>query len=716
LVVVVVVVVVVFLVVPDHDVVVALLQPHHHHRQTLYRHHNYCSPSSCLVGKQQQQQQQQLGYGNRIAFPLFGEESDDDVSEIGTEQNDDVDLIIPTSTSNTEEGIVGEMYFAAKQEQDTTTTTTTRMVRDVVVDPSNNPSSIELESDDVTNEEFIILESPEYSLADTEDLEMEEEDENDDGDMEESLMETLDVTDEMEIVMEDMEDASEEALSSSSASSVPPPPQPENLAETTATDTTVVATKQVTKTKIDDDNSAAVDLLESIGGAAMSVTLDILSGLRWAAATALTASLPENQRSELLNRMTPTTKRSTLVGNEREEEEEKVVTASKKDVVEEMPTRGSVQEEIAAAVVEETRNNKAKWEKEKESLMTQMEEAANERVKNELAIQKIRLEKEQETALLAIEAEKNDLEIQKMLLEKSIDTGNEITELESLLTKRQQQQEALASIEEALQIRVSKIDTEKERLSQIEAEVEKREQQQSALDALEEDLRKRISEIEAEKERLAKLEIEIAEVRERQPQEAASDEDDNNDDDDVEGSQTPYLSAREYRALSDEEKATLREQRDAIRSASNAESGSDVHPVLGPIISDLGYKRIHLVSSGKLGTLPVWNKNRIYRNDRAKSMAAEKMKSMHLGFPGVICVHEEKDGKLSILDGQHRVGMMAAIRAKRNKDSEASGTTFADDFMFDQILVEVYPQGSESSEKYAEEIFTEINKAEPVKL
>lgn len=444
--------------------------------------------------------------------------------------------------------------------------------------------------------------------------------------------------------------------------------------------------------KKSDSTAAAIDLLESIGDAAISVTLDLLSALRWGAAAALTASLPEQQRNELLNRMSL-------------KQEGIEVTKAVIEKENQIQVRGSVQEEIAAALVKESRTNEDKWEKEKENLVRQMEEASTARVKNELSVQKQRLEQEQQTVVEGIEAEKQKLEKEKMLLERAMDTGKEIEELESLLKKRELQQEALVSVEEDLKKRVADLELEKEKMSTVEAEIEKREQQQAALDAMEEDLRNRVVEIEAEKERILKLESEIVSVREKQdafPVDATS--------------QFPRLSPKEYRDLSNEEKLKLKEQRNLIRPISNRTSSTEIHPVLGPIISDLGYKRIHLVSSGKLGTVPVWNKNRIYRNDRARAMALRKMKSMHLGFPGVICVHEALDGKLSILDGQHRVGMMASMREKRNKDMEATGKVYEDDSMFDKVLVEVYPQRGESAEKHAEELFLEINKAEPVKL
>lgn len=64
------------------------------------------------------------------------------------------------------------------------------------------------------------------------------------------------------------------------------------------------------------------------------------------------------------------------------------------------------------------------------------------------------------------------------------------------------------------------------------------------------------------------------------------------------------------------------------------------HPILGPVVLDLGQKQIYQVSSTQLANIPVWKKQRIYRHDRAKLMAADKMKSLHLGVLGTIALHE----------------------------------------------------------------------------
>ncbi|KAL3915386.1 MAG: hypothetical protein SGILL_005679 [Bacillariaceae sp.] len=131
------------------------------------------------------------------------------------------------------------------------------------------------------------------------------------------------------------------------------------------------------------------------------------------------------------------------------------------------------------------------------------------------------------------------------------------------------------------------------------------------------------------------------------------------------------------------------------------------HPILGPVLADLGEKRIHVVPSRALAAIPVWKKQRIYRHSRAKTMANDKLKSLHLGLPGVIGLYEATDGSLKIIDGQHRIGMLKVLEEK----------AAADEFGFDKILVEVYPQKDQANEdSHAKDLFLEVNKAEPVKL
>lgn len=132
------------------------------------------------------------------------------------------------------------------------------------------------------------------------------------------------------------------------------------------------------------------------------------------------------------------------------------------------------------------------------------------------------------------------------------------------------------------------------------------------------------------------------------------------------------------------------------------------HPVLGPVLIDLGYKRMHVVSAKTLSAIPIWEKQRAYRHERAKTMATDKMKSLDIGLPGVIALHEAQNGTLTILDGQHRVGMMTILNEKI-QDSDHN-------LDLEQVIVEVFPQLPSSKATHANDIFTEINKAESVKL
>ena len=66
----------------------------------------------------------------------------------------------------------------------------------------------------------------------------------------------------------------------------------------------------------------------------------------------------------------------------------------------------------------------------------------------------------------------------------------------------------------------------------------------------------------------------------------------------------------------------------------------DHHAILGPMVKDLGTKRLYLVSADTLENIPVWEKQRTFRPDRAKSMAQDKMKTLHLGWLGAIVLHE----------------------------------------------------------------------------
>lgn len=127
-------------------------------------------------------------------------------------------------------------------------------------------------------------------------------------------------------------------------------------------------------------------------------------------------------------------------------------------------------------------------------------------------------------------------------------------------------------------------------------------------------------------------------------------------------------------------------------------------------------------------------------------MAKDKKKTLWMGIPGVISLMEDDDGRLSILDGQHRVGMMSLLEEEqqKNRDKDEKGivvnggggsNSINEELAkldLNNILVEVFfPRQTDNSDDYdsvrgsarqqSEQddkaaIFTEINKAEPIKL
>jgi hypothetical protein len=153
-------------------------------------------------------------------------------------------------------------------------------------------------------------------------------------------------------------------------------------------------------------------------------------------------------------------------------------------------------------------------------------------------------------------------------------------------------------------------------------------------------------------------------------------------------------------------KKDLEKEKSETTTVVKEESKLSVHPILGPVLADLGTKRLHVTSAASLSAIPVWKKQRIYRHSRAKTMASDKMKTLHLGVPGVIGIYESSDGSLSIIDGQHRVGMLKELKEQGPEN-----------FDFEQISVEVYSQPDGLDEAaHAQALFLEVNKAEPVKL
>jgi hypothetical protein len=59
----------------------------------------------------------------------------------------------------------------------------------------------------------------------------------------------------------------------------------------------------------------------------------------------------------------------------------------------------------------------------------------------------------------------------------------------------------------------------------------------------------------------------------------------------------------------------VQEEELAADASMSPEQRQDHHPILGPQIAQLDYKRIHLTSAATLATLPVYEKQRAYRHD-----------------------------------------------------------------------------------------------------
>lgn len=155
----------------------------------------------------------------------------------------------------------------------------------------------------------------------------------------------------------------------------------------------------------------------------------------------------------------------------------------------------------------------------------------------------------------------------------------------------------------------------------------------------------------------------------------------------------------------------VEEDEESTHISDNQKLDSISHPVLGELIVDLGYKRVYLTNAHNLSAISIWEKQRAYRHARAKLIAQEKLKRKDIGLPGVITLFEDKGGNLSVLDGQHRVGMLTILNSMNLKKGD--GLLFD----LDKILVEVFPDTSKGDgHLFASDLFSDINKAEPVKL
>ena len=151
--------------------------------------------------------------------------------------------------------------------------------------------------------------------------------------------------------------------------------------------------------------------------------------------------------------------------------------------------------------------------------------------------------------------------------------------------------------------------------------------------------------------------------------------------------------------------------------------GASGDPILGELLVDLGEKRLYLADVPKLMRLHVWEKQRVYRPERAKKIALDKLRkktpTAPISFPGAIALYEktweeplredlatcgdadalaEARKRFGIIDGQHRVGALRVLFGKGEFDGK--------------VLLEVYPLQTNDE---ISDLFTEINKAEPVK-
>ena len=99
---------------------------------------------------------------------------------------------------------------------------------------------------------------------------------------------------------------------------------------------------------------------------------------------------------------------------------------------------------------------------------------------------------------------------------------------------------------------------------------------------------------------------------------------------------------REKQRQQQAESRSEEEESAAVNTTSVIEALGE-HPILGPTILDLGYKRVCLSSTEKLASLPVWEKQRFYRHARATKMAKDKAKTIDVGLPGVIGIYEVRD-------------------------------------------------------------------------
>jgi len=149
-----------------------------------------------------------------------------------------------------------------------------------------------------------------------------------------------------------------------------------------------------------------------------------------------------------------------------------------------------------------------------------------------------------------------------------------------------------------------------------------------------------------------------------------------------------------------EKKQVKQEMHSALREKRRSEE----HPIYGRLLHDFGYKKVFASEPLKVtnkALLPVYEKQRSFRPDRARQIAKDKKKDNRFGFPGIITIYdEEAPDKRGVVDGQHRLGSLEIL---------IRDGTWNDN---DLILTEVYPVGD--SKEHVQDLFIEINQSQPV--
>ena len=128
------------------------------------------------------------------------------------------------------------------------------------------------------------------------------------------------------------------------------------------------------------------------------------------------------------------------------------------------------------------------------------------------------------------------------------------------------------------------------------------------------------------------------------------------------------------------------------------------HPYFGLLVSDLRYKRLYLTNVRSLSVSPTWEKQRIFRPERAQHIATSKRENgTSRRLPGVITFFNNKlDGRCGIIDGQHRAAslLLQAVSEKWDVSERI-------------ITVEVFDV---ESDEEVDSLFREINSGEAVRL